>query len=126
MKHIINFQKQFVEYIECGTKKSTARKPTQKRLTIKAGDTLRLYSGLRTKQCRLIKECVCTAATKVIIHRGLGAILGEYEYTYWSGLEIESLAKKEGFENASKMREWFETQHKISQTPFEGILIEWD
>ena len=50
-----NFQKQFVEPIKNGTKTSTIRKLRKDgRQPCKEGDQIKLYTGMRTKNCQLI------------------------------------------------------------------------
>ncbi len=60
-----NFQARFAPAIESGRKRQTIR-PRRKRPTV-AGDTLYLYSGMRTKQCRKLREAVCLSVQPVEI-----------------------------------------------------------
>lgn len=50
---LLNFQKQFADLIEAGTKRQTIR--AARKYPIKVGDKLYLYTGLRTKYCRKLK-----------------------------------------------------------------------
>ncbi len=62
----LGFQKQFVMPILTGVKTSTIRAPRKDgRAHCKAGDTLKLYYGMRTKQCEMISEVRCTNVTPI-------------------------------------------------------------
>src|ERR1051326_4822817 len=71
----LNFKKQFVPAIRAGISKSKNFKLQPKRQTIRAirkrpivkGDTLYLYTGMRTRNCALIGEAVCKDARLVSI-----------------------------------------------------------
>lgn len=60
-----NFQKQFVDMIYSGEKTQTIRR-RRKRPTL-AGETLKLYTGMRTKNCTLIFETQCLRVTPIEI-----------------------------------------------------------
>ena len=118
----INFMKQFVPKIEDGTKIHTLRDKAR----CKVGDKLQLYYGQRTKQCRLIKEVVCTAVVPVefIVTREF-----DVPKAHWtingkklSSFDCADLAFGEGFEVQSLMRDWF----WINKGPqWSGYLIAW-
>jgi len=55
---VLSFQKQFSEKVQKGIKTQTVR-ATRKR-PIKVGEKLFLYTGMRTKACRLLGYGVCT------------------------------------------------------------------
>lgn len=53
-----SFMGQFVPYVEDGSKPHTVR--NRRKNPAKVGDTLYLYYAMRTRQCRKLKEVVCT------------------------------------------------------------------
>lgn len=53
---LINFKQQFAEMVESGEKRQTIRRERKGHRQIGKGDHLKLYTGLRTKQCRLLGE----------------------------------------------------------------------
>ena len=63
MIHLLNFKKQFVASVIRGDKRQTMR-PRRKR-PIAAGDTLRLYTGLRQTGATLLREVVCEEVRSV-------------------------------------------------------------
>jgi hypothetical protein len=65
-----NFRSQFVHPIRNGTKIHTIRK-IGKRPHAAVGDSLQLYTGMRTKKCRkIVKDQVCFAAFEIEIDVG--------------------------------------------------------
>ena len=77
-----------------GKKRQTIRKLRKR--PIKVGDILYLYWHLRQKDCELLKVAKCT----------------EEFVKPWAMLrDSETVAKRDGFENASEMREWFMKKH---------------
>lgn len=69
-----SFQERFVPWILNGTKSQTIRTRREKGHA-KKGDTLYLYTGLRTKYCRKLREEVCTEARSIAIDDTSGIIL---------------------------------------------------
>lgn len=62
----INFVPDFVEDIVYGRKRHTLRLP-RTRCPFKVGCKLHLYTGMRTKSCKLIMETTCTDIDQVIV-----------------------------------------------------------
>lgn len=113
----LNFQKQFIGAIERGEKSQTIR-ATRKR-PIKFGDTLYLYTGMRTNVCRLIRAVRCRQTSAVAISEN--AQLKIDGRTQQPG-ERERFARADGFEDYAQMIAWFEKTHGL---PFVGDLIVW-
>lgn len=61
-----NFQKRFVSMILDLSKPHTIRRRRAKRPTV-PGDMLSLYTGMRTKQCKLIATSPCTHVEPLLI-----------------------------------------------------------
>lgn len=61
-----NFKAQFADKVKTLTKRQTIR-PKRKRPT-KPGDTLYLYTGMRTRQCRKLLETKCKSVEPVDIY----------------------------------------------------------
>ena len=110
----INFMPQFEKPILDGTKIHTLRNTAR----AKVGDKLQLYTGQRTKACRLIKEVVCTATIRVKFE------IDCFNMFPWildrEGLEI--FARNDGFDDYSKMLDWFCDNKK---QPWAGCVIAW-
>lgn len=113
---LINFQKQFANNVEAGIKRQTFRK--KRKYPIKINETLYLYTGCRTKKARKLGEFTCMNIKNAEIHWN-GVYINE---TYLSSWESEKIARADGFNDFSEMKNWFK---KIHGLPFEGILIKW-
>jgi len=88
----------FKDKILNGEKRQTIRKA--RKIPIKVGDTLYLYWKLRTRQCELLKAVKCTEA---------------FRLSYLDFCDDEDIARRDGFENAAQMKEWFEKRYNPSQ-----------
>jgi len=80
----------FKDKILNGEKRQTIRKA--RKIPIKVGDTLYLYWKLKTKQCERLKVAKCTESLRL---------------KFSEFCDDEDIARKDGFENAAKMKEWF-------------------
>lgn len=105
-----------VDKIEIGAKLSTIRK-TQR---CKVGDTLQLYAGQRTKECRKLRDVVCVGTAKIEITE---------ECPYFLSLidgDIRPSRKplyiQEGFKNAAEFVDFFRQHYGL---PFIGWLHAW-
>ena len=110
-----NFQKQFAPDIRAGRKTQTIRQNPR----CKAGDTLQLYTGQRTKNCELIGTATCAICEIITIYDDYAAA------GYWrlpSG-DAEHIAKIDGFESFAAMRDWFRDRYGL---PFQGYRIMWN
>jgi len=107
----LNFQKQFTDAVESGKKCQTIRAYRKVR-DPKVGDTLYLYTGMRTKQCRKLGEVECTSVEHVKIGRYCASMSHKDDF-----------AQADGFDTYGAMLDWFEQTHGL---PFEGLLIRWD
>lgn len=111
-----NFQAQFAPDVESGRKRQTIR-PKRKRPT-KPGDTLYLYTGMRTKACRKLRKAVCQSVKEITVFPH-DMMLGD---RYLSYLEQIEMAGADGFDSLRAFRLFFAERYGL---PFEGELIEW-
>ena len=112
----LNFKAQFAPAVEAGQKLQTIR--LQRKRPIKAGDTLHLFTGQRTKACRRLGITRCESAEPIEIHPGHISVSG----CVLSVTEREELARADGFDNLSRFYDFFIEQYGI---PFSGALIKW-
>lgn len=116
-----NFQKQFVPMIIGGQKPHTIRK-RRKRPT-KPGDSLMLYTGLRTKSAFMFAYSVCSKVEPVIIYPTIEKMMIFGEMMRMP--EVDALAKADGFESTHKFFEFFrKTYGEYELDDFE--IIHWD
>lgn len=118
---LYNFQPRFVPFIKAGTKKHTIR--DKRKYPDKPGNTLHLYTGLRTKKTRLIARVECVRVDDIVIGHGFGVgsiwINGEE----LSESERERLARADGFKNMKEMLKFWERPK--DRLPFRGNIIHW-
>jgi hypothetical protein len=114
----LNFQAQFAKAVEMGAKTRTIRAPRKDGRRPKAGDKLQLYTGMRQKGCRKLREAVCSSVHTVTIDE--------------SGVQVEGIpltvpqavnfARADGFTTYAEMASFFKETHGL---PFSGLLIQW-
>lgn len=114
----INFERRFTEAVAAGEKRQTIRHPRKSR-PIVAGDTLQLYTGLRTKAARKLADAACVEVAEVIIDSHVMRLRGQTLNAH----ECERFARADGFENYRALRDWFDGKYGL---PFHGVAIRWE
>jgi len=124
-----NFKKQFADDVEYGTKRQTVRAERKDNRHAKPGDNLQLFTGMRTKGCRKLRDAICSRVQKIRIEATEMFIDGE-RLQAGSGNQFadpdnfdNDFAKADGFDEFMDMSEWFSDTHGL---PFEGVLIKWN
>lgn len=114
-----NFKAQFADDVESGKKRQTIR--AQRRARV--GDPLQLYTGMRTKKCRKLRDAVCTAVDEITIKtRGYYLAIrlnGELLPTE----HAREIALADGFDGLAAFADFFSEQYGL---PFRGWLTRWD
>jgi hypothetical protein len=123
----INFQPRFALDVECRRKRQTIRKEGKRRWKI--GDTLYLYTGMRTKNCRLLGTAVALEVRMIFIDTGRKCIALEYRddqgrrcIDFVSDDEALALARADGF---ATLDDFFAFFAKTHGTLMRGYLINW-
>lgn len=118
----LNFQARFAPLVESGEKRQTIR--ANRKRPIKVGDTLYLYTGLRSPGARLLTTAVCSEAWTIELRQTQARpeILFDGKPLSWNGLGAHALAVRDGFENILELLAWFERTHGF---PFRGQVIRW-
>lgn len=117
---LVGFKKQFVRDVLWpgrGGKRQTIR--ALRKRPFRVGDSLQLYTGLRTKNCQKLGDAVCTDLHGVTI----GAMTVIVGGLYLNDYQIDQLACADGFDSAEDFFAFFKTP---KGTPFIGQLIQWD
>lgn len=121
-----NFQRRFAPLIRQGVKRSTIRRRRKDGRDAKAGETLYLFTGMRTKKCTRLLETRCEKVSRIRIR--------QYERSAHAKIDLSrrrllagdplltSLWQNEGFDSLKDMLAWFRKNHGLS---FSGLLIEW-
>lgn len=115
-----NFQGRFVEAILDGSKRQTIRR-RRKRPT-KSGDVLQLYTGMRTKQCRLLKTVDCTSVVPIQIHPDTREVYLDGKRLVFD--DMQRFSKRDGFKNVYEFLEFFE-RYPLSVRENELEVIYW-
>lgn len=120
----INFSAELARAVEDDDKRQTIRKTAR----CKPGDTLHLYTGMRTKSCRLLGEARCTMVRRVEI-RATEMFLDGHRLFPWLGSRDQldptdtEFAEADGFPGFMEMAAWFDRKYGL---PFEGVVIQWE
>ena len=119
-----NFQKRFAPAVESGDKRQTIR-ALGKRRHAKPGEMLQLYTGQRTKHCRLLREDECREVLPVLMtpRKLESSILVAYVFVSDVRLSMSSicaLSRADGFACVADFFDFFR-----DRMPFEGVLIKW-
>ncbi len=122
---LLGFKKQFVPFIESGTKTHTIR--AKRKIAPKVGELCHCYTGLRQKGARLLGRWPCVRVEEIEIAGGWEALSGEFfgdvKINGDSLFEDErqQLAKRDGFESFAVMMEFWR-----GRLPFLGDIIHWE
>lgn len=131
-----SFKKRFVTPIKVGLGQIEHIPGTEyvpKRQTIRAigkrrharpGETLQLYSGMRTKQCFKIGEARCKAVRRIRIDVREHSMPTSIEGQHIGGGRLRDFAQADGFAHAEDMLAFWKENHGLGV--FDGILIEWE
>lgn len=112
-----NFQAQFVPMILAGTKRHTIRR--RRKQPTRVGDILWLFTGLRTKECRLLVGANCTRIEPITIWPFEQRIIANIDFS------VNQLAFGDGFGNLAEFFNFFKkTYRKEVLEDFE--IIFWD
>jgi hypothetical protein len=112
----INFKQRFASAVSNGEKCQTIRKPRKRQIV--PGDTLYLYTGMRTKKVQKLLEAECLAVLPISIWKSSVRLDG----VYLQANEIENVAELDGFATTKEFYEFFRANHGL---PFEGKVIKW-
>jgi hypothetical protein len=112
------------EAVRIGEPKRQTIRAISHRRHARPGETLQLYTGMRTKQCKLIGEarCISVEAIRIVVNEHTmpvrlgGELIG--------GGHLHDFARRDGFDHAEDMHEFWKKEHGIG--PFDGVLIRWE
>ena len=115
---LYNFKERFVEPILTGRKNHTIR--ATRKHPDKPGNIMHLYTGLRTKNARLLMRRPCVKVEEIVIDHECSM------QVYVNGVELdrderERLAVADGFKDFAEMRAFWN-----GRTPFKGNIFHWE
>lgn len=128
---LYSFKKQFIPFILDGRKTHTIRANRKDGWVEKPGNTMHLYTGLRTKSSQLLMRVECAKVEGIAIamrpYTGKGVLARGCSFpevfidgNELSGDEKETLARRDGFRNFAEMMAFWE-----GRLPFSGHIIHW-
>jgi len=124
-----SFQPRFVAPILAGTKQQTIR--AERKRHGRPGEELQLYTGMRTKRCRLIGRANCFSVWPITID------IERREIEYADRIislqqDLDAFARTDGFADWWEMRDFWKEAHRKGLTtlshdnkPWRGVLIRW-
>lgn len=127
----LNFQAAFADDVEAERKRRSIRARRKDGRDPKPGDKLQLYTGMRHKTCRKLRDAVCTRVRTVAIdHTGIkldGRTLWTGDTPAYHGAPDAEryegdFCRADGFDSFTDLSAFFEKHHGL---PFNGLLIEW-
>jgi hypothetical protein len=122
-----SFQPRFVQAILSGRKCQTIRAVGRRRHA-RPGEALQLYTGMRTRQCRLIGTAVCLAAEAVELRLSTarGSVRTGNAGTCRIGDSqiLDMFAEADGFSDWSALCDFWRATY--GRRAFRGVLIRWD
>lgn len=119
-----SFKQRFVTPILAGTKAQTVRK--DRRRHARPGEEVQLYTGLRTRQCRLIGRATCVEVLPITIlfddedDEREGIITPGFG---WPG-GIEGFARDDGFDTWADLKAFWRQEHPGVEE-FRGVVVLW-
>lgn len=122
-----NFSIQFAPAILARVKRGTIRMPGRRRHA-RPGETIQLYTGLRTKAAQLLGHARCGNATPIIINTVAQRLDflpdGAPQYALIHPGDLHAFAQGDGFATWADMIAWFRSTYP-GKDIIEGVHIGW-
>jgi hypothetical protein len=117
-----SFKARFAEPILDGTKLGTIRAPRKRHA--RRGEELQLYTGMRTKHCRLIARKPCHAALPITLElNGEGVVSVAAGDQTLQIRDLDAFARADGFASFGELQRFWLDEHETSY--FRGVWILW-
>ena len=119
-----SFQKRFGPPILSGRKRHTIRAERAGRSRhARLGEAVQLYTGMRTKHCRLLGEPACTAVLPVRMNLRAGIVFANDGWIRLP-IDLDLFAVADGFRDWDDLLAFWAEQHP-GVTDFSGVMIQW-
>lgn len=117
-----SFKTQFIEPIRAGRKCQTVRgeRPRHAR----QGEALQLYTGMRTKHCRLIGTAICSSIQPIRIDLVRQEVVIGADAPLDTLSALDAFAAADGFEDFRGLMEFWRVNH-ATVNQWQGLLIRW-
>lgn len=117
-----SFKPRFVAPIQAGTKRQTIR--ADRKRHARPGEQLQLYTGMRTKQCKLIARSTCVSVDLVLLNFADHGVVRVNGIVLFSDAAMQDFAHRDGFTSWADMRAFWRENHP-GMEQFEGVIIRW-
>lgn len=124
-----SFKERFVAPILAGTKRQTIR--ADRRRHARPDEVVQLYTGMRTRHCKLIGQAPCIVARPVHLCFGIfpenGYALVNPTHIYQTARDMKAFAIADGFADWLELRAFWEKEHPeaVKAGGFDGVIIIW-
>lgn len=120
-----SFKKQFAEPILSNRKLQTIRAVGRRRHA-RAGERMQLYTGMRTKSCRLVATRICASVHEILLLiEPHFVITARIDGVLLDEIATIKLAHADGFATMADMWAFWRENHKGIDR-FDGLLIKWE
>lgn len=119
-----SFKKHFAEPIVAGRKRQTLRDDRKRHARV--GETLQLYTGMRTKHCRMIGTATCLAVSRIRLDFEDGRVESvETGLALTTLEELDAFAVYDGFPDWRALERFWRKEHPDVAAAWEGVRIQW-
>lgn len=126
-----SFKASFADPILAGTKRQTIRLPRKRHARV--GEELQLFTGMRTRSCKLLGRATCTGVHDVRLDFVAGSVSIDDSLLLTLPEDLDEFALRDGFQPRAGtarrpwpfMRAWWSQTHPGLEV-FNGVLIRWE
>jgi uncharacterized protein YqfB (UPF0267 family) len=123
-----SFKARFRAPIEAGSKRQTIR--ADRKRHARPGESLQLYTGMRTKYCTLIGRAICLSASAITLYfdSRLVEIHDRPDRTLIFSPGLDKFARADGFDDWAGLEGFWRAEHPdvfATTGQFHGMLIRW-
>ncbi len=119
----LNFKARFADDVLVGRKLQTIRMDGKRRAP-RVGEMLQLYTGMRSKACRLLRTSTCVSIERVHLRLTTGWIIVENRAAIILPEALNRFAQADGFADWNDMASFFKRVTN-ERGVVEGNLIKW-
>lgn len=119
-----SFKARFEAPILARTKRQTIR-GAGKRRHAREREELQLYTGMRTRSCRLLARATCLSTKPVRLMLATDLVRIDGRATHSLMRELDAFAVRDGFGDWGDLKEFWRAEHGSSVADFEGVLVDW-